>query len=127
MNARFHVVTVLHPSGERLPILLDAERQPVIWINVYLIQRLRLRLSVNSLVKTLRVLGYLWVWAYQEGFPLEARLRSGQGLTQEEIFGRLSMATAQLPDDRESPQTRGLTCHDRIPVERCRAMCRVAS
>jgi len=89
MNARFHVVTVLHPSGERLPILLDAERQPVTWINVYLIQRLRLRLSVNSLVKTLRVLGYLWVWAYQEGFPLEARLRSGQGLTQEEIFGRL--------------------------------------
>jgi hypothetical protein len=63
---------VLHPGGERLPILLDAERQPIAWINAYLIRRLRLRLSVSSLVKTLYVLGYLWAWASREAFPLDA-------------------------------------------------------
>ena len=46
MLARFHEVTVLHPGGERLPILLDADRQPIPWINAYLIKRLRPRLSV---------------------------------------------------------------------------------
>lgn len=60
MLARFHVVTVLHAGGERLPILLDADRQPISWIDAYLIKRLRPRLSVSSLVKTLYVLGYLW-------------------------------------------------------------------
>ncbi len=29
MHTRFHVVMVLHLSGERLPILLDASRQPI--------------------------------------------------------------------------------------------------
>jgi len=42
MDPRFHVVTVLHPGGERLPILLDADRQPVAWINAYLIRRLQI-------------------------------------------------------------------------------------
>jgi integrase len=89
MHARFHVVTVRHPGGERLPILLDAERQPVAWVNAYLIRRLRPRLSVSSLVRTLRVLGYLWAWASAEAFPLEARLVSGEGLTQDEIVSQL--------------------------------------
>ncbi|KWO58912.1 tyrosine-type recombinase/integrase [Burkholderia territorii] len=89
MQVRFHVVTVMHPGGERLPILLDAERQPIPWINVYLIKRLRPRLSVNSLVKTLRALGYLWAWASEAEFPLEARLVSGEGLTQDEIVSQL--------------------------------------
>lgn len=89
MCARFHVVTVLHPGGERLPILLDAERQPIPWVNAYLIQRLRPRLSVNSLVKTLYVLGYLWAWASTEAFPLEARLVSGEGLTRNEVVSQL--------------------------------------
>ncbi|CAJ7036732.1 phage integrase [Burkholderia pseudomallei] len=89
MHTRFHVVTVLHPSGERLPILLDADRQPIPWVNAYLIQRLRPRLSVSSLVKTLRVLGYMWAWASAEAFPLQARLVFGQGLSQDEIVGRL--------------------------------------
>ncbi|MFT4068592.1 hypothetical protein [Paraburkholderia sp.] len=89
MDPRFHVVTVRHPGGERLPILLDAERQPVAWINAYLIRRLRPRLAVSSLVKTLRVLGYLWAWASAEAFPLQARLVSGQGLNQDEIASQL--------------------------------------
>lgn len=89
MHTRFHVVTVLHPGGERLPILLDVERQPIPWVNAYLIKRLRPRLSVNSLVKTLYVLGYLWAWASTEAFPLEARLVSGEGLTQDEIVSQL--------------------------------------
>ncbi|MEX3935751.1 tyrosine-type recombinase/integrase [Paraburkholderia phymatum] len=89
MEPRFHVVTVLHPGGERLPILLDAERQPVAWVNAYLIRRLRPRLSVSSLVRTLRVLGYLWAWASAGAFPLEARLVSGEGLTQDEIVSQL--------------------------------------
>ena len=89
MHTRFHVVTVLHPSGERLPVLLDAQRQPIPWVNAYLIKRLRPRLSVSSLVKTLYVLGYLWTWAATEAFPLEARLVSGEGLTQDEIVSQL--------------------------------------
>lgn len=89
MLARFHVVTVLHAGGERLPILLDADRQPISWINAYLIKRLRPRLSVSSLVKTLYVLGYLWAWASTEDFPLEARLASGEGLTQDEIVSQI--------------------------------------
>jgi integrase len=89
MDSRFHVVTVRHPGGERLPILLDAERQPVSWVNAYLIRRLRPRLSVSSLVKTLHVLGYLRAWASTEAFPLEARLVSGEGLSQDEIISRL--------------------------------------
>ena len=89
MHTRFHVVTVLHPSGERLPVLLDAERQPIPWVNAYLIKRLRPRLSVSSLVKTLYVLGYLWAWASTEAFPLEVRLVSGEGLSQDEIISRL--------------------------------------
>ncbi|MFP4896754.1 tyrosine-type recombinase/integrase [Paraburkholderia sp. EG304] len=83
------MVTFLHPGGERLPILLDAERQPIPWVNAYLIGRLRPRLSVSSLVKTLYVLGYLWAWASTEAFPLEARLVSGEGLTQDEIVSQL--------------------------------------
>lgn len=89
MHARFHVVTVRHPDGERLPILLDADRQPVPWINNYVIRRLRPRLAVSSLVKTLHVLGHMWQWACSEAFPLEARLVSGDGLTPDEIVSRL--------------------------------------
>ncbi len=89
MHTRFHVVTVLHPSGERLPILLDAGRQPIPWLNAYLIKRLRPRLAVNSLIKTLYALGYLWAWASTEAFPLEARLVSGRGLSEDEIIGQL--------------------------------------
>lgn len=89
MDPRFHVVTVRHPGGERLQILLDADRQPVAWVNAYLIRRLRPRLSVSSLVKTLYVLGYLWAWASREAFPLEERLVSAEGLTQDEVVSQL--------------------------------------
>ena len=34
MHTRSHVVTALHPSGERQPIVLDASRQPIPWLNV---------------------------------------------------------------------------------------------
>jgi len=89
MSARFHIIVIRHPGGERLPALLDADRQPVPWINVYLIKRLRLRLSTNSLIKTLYVLGQLWAWSISERFPLQARLVSGHGLSQDEIVSRL--------------------------------------
>ncbi|MGC2965715.1 tyrosine-type recombinase/integrase [Paraburkholderia aspalathi] len=89
MRARFHVVTVRHPNGERLPILLDGDRQPIAWINSYVIRRLRPRLAVSSLVKTLFVLGYVWQWAETDAFPLEARLVSGEGLTPDEIVSRV--------------------------------------
>jgi hypothetical protein len=37
----------------------------------------------------LQVLGYLWAWASADAFPLEARLISGEGLTQNEIVSRI--------------------------------------
>ncbi|WP_367394842.1 tyrosine-type recombinase/integrase [Cupriavidus sp. Agwp_2] len=89
MHARFHVVTVRHPDGERFPILLDADRHPISWINEYAILRLRPRLSANSLSKTLQVLGLLWLWADQHSIPLQARLIAGEGLSPDEIAGQL--------------------------------------
>lgn len=89
MHAQFHVVTVRHPDGERLPILLDADRQPIGWINEYAIQRLRSRLSANSLSKSLQVIGLLWQWAVQHGIPLQARLITGEGLSPDEIASQL--------------------------------------
>ncbi|AZG12624.1 site-specific integrase [Cupriavidus pauculus] len=89
MHARFHVVTVRHSDGERLPILLDADRQPIGWINEYAIQRLRSRLSANSLTKALHVLGLLWLWAVQHSIPLQARLLAGDGLSPDEIASQL--------------------------------------
>jgi len=98
MAIRFYVVVVVHTDGERLPVLLDAERQPVAWINAYIIQRLRTRLSFNSLVKVARILGYFWAWACDQPdrpenlgkpFSLQDRLVSGNGLTHDEIEGAL--------------------------------------
>lgn len=89
MHARFHVVMVRHPDGERLPMLLDADRQPIGWINEYAIQRLRSRLSANSLYKSLQVLGVLWLWAVQHSIPLQARLTTGEGLSPDEIASQL--------------------------------------
>lgn len=57
MHIEFHVMGVHHQGGEHLPILLDARRQPIRWISAYAIQRLRARLSSNSLVKSLSALG----------------------------------------------------------------------
>ncbi|WP_333980124.1 site-specific integrase [Burkholderia orbicola] len=90
MANRFYVVTVRHPEGERLPILLDADRQPIVWINLYIIRTLRPRLSFNSLLKCTRILGYLFDWAArQKSFSLRTRLTSGNGLTHAEIEGSL--------------------------------------
>ncbi|QBQ95929.1 tyrosine-type recombinase/integrase [Paraburkholderia pallida] len=81
----FFVVTVRHPEGERLPILLDADRQPVVWINLYILKRLRRRLSFNSLLKVTRILGFIYAWSLRQKFSLRERLESGNGLTQNEI------------------------------------------
>ncbi|QQX84790.1 tyrosine-type recombinase/integrase [Cupriavidus necator] len=89
MHARFHVVIVRHPDGERLPILLDASRQPIGWINAYAIQRLRPRLAANSLAKSLHILGFLWSWAAKQPFSLQERLNTGEGLSPDEIVSQL--------------------------------------
>ncbi|KDP85760.1 tyrosine-based site-specific recombinase CMGI-7 [Cupriavidus sp. SK-3] len=89
MHARFHVVIVRHPDGERLPILLDARRQPIDWINEYSIKRLRPRLSANSLLKALQILGMLWAWAARQSFCLQERLSTGEGLSPDEIVSQL--------------------------------------
>ncbi|MGF6634895.1 site-specific integrase [Paraburkholderia sp. MM6662-R1] len=81
----FFVVTVRHPGGERLPILLDADRQPVVWINLYILKRLRRRLSFNSLLKVTRILGFLYAWSLRQTSSLREPLESGNGLTQNEI------------------------------------------
>ncbi|RQY92709.1 glycosyltransferase [Burkholderia stagnalis] len=69
--------------------------------NAYLIKRLRPRLSVNCLVRTLRALDCLWAWASEAEFPLETRPVSGEGLTQDEIVSQL------YPWLRRSFQTAG--------------------
>jgi len=89
MSAQFHVKTVLHPEGERLPILLDANRHPVVWINLYIIRHLRARLSSNSLVKITRILGFLWDWASRQELSQRDSHATGNGLTQVEIEGNL--------------------------------------
>lgn len=89
MAPHFHVVMVRHETGERIPILLDADRQPITWINMYLLLRLRPRLAANSQEKALRTLGYFWVWCAMQKNPVRTRLESGEGLTPNEIVGQL--------------------------------------
>ncbi|QMI44674.1 site-specific integrase [Burkholderia sp. MBR-1] len=89
MANSFFVVIVRHPGGERLPILLDADRQPIAWINLYLLKHLRRRLSFNSLLKVTRILGFLHAWSLRQTFSLRERLESGNGLTESEIEGSL--------------------------------------
>jgi integrase len=89
MIPHFHVVMVRHQTGERIPILLDEDRQPITWINMYLLLRLRPRLAANSQEKALRTLGYFWVWCSMQKDPVRPRLENGEGLTPNEIVGAL--------------------------------------
>jgi len=89
MTPAFHVVMVRHPSGERIPILLDSDRQPITWINMYLLMRLTPRLASSSQEKALHVLGLFWVWCSTQAVSVRDRLESGEGLTPEEIVNQL--------------------------------------
>ncbi|MGO4413944.1 tyrosine-type recombinase/integrase [Cupriavidus sp. KB_39] len=101
MTPHFHVVMVRHQTGERIPILLDVDRQPITWINMYLLLRLRPRLASSSQEKALYVLGLFWAWCSMQTIPVRERLESGDGLTPEEIVSRL------YPWLRHSFQSRG--------------------
>lgn len=80
---------VRHKGGERLPVLLDADQQPIVWINLYLLKHLRHSLAFNSLLRVTRTLGFLYAWSLRQSFSLRERLESGNGLTLEEIEGSL--------------------------------------
>lgn len=105
MTPHFHVVMVRHQTGERIPILLDEDRQPITWINMYLLLRLWPRLASSSQEKALYVLGLFWVWCSMQTIPVRERLESGDGLTPEEIVSRL------YPWLRRSFQSNGSVRH----------------
>jgi len=105
MIPAFHVVMVQHPNGERIPILLDADRQPITWINMYLLMRLTPRLASSSQEKALYVLGLFWAWCAMQSFSVRDRLECGDGLTPEEIVNQLH------PWLRRNFQTNGRVRH----------------
>lgn len=85
----FHVVMVRHDDGEHLPILLDSNRNPIVWANEFLIKVRRPRLAAKTLRKELFVLGYLHEFCKHAGIDLIQRLYSGIGLTADEITFQL--------------------------------------
>jgi integrase len=89
MNQFFSIVTVRHQDGERLPILLDANRQPITWANEYILYVRRTRVASSTLKKELRALGYLYAWGQQHHIDVMERMRSGNGLSIDEITMQL--------------------------------------
>lgn len=89
MATNFHILTVLHDDGERLPIIIDEDRAPIVWANEYMMKVRRSSVAASTLRKELAVLGYFGEFCKQAGIDLMQRLRSGDGFTVDEIASRL--------------------------------------
>lgn len=85
LHSSFHVVMIRHDDGERLPIILDAERSPIIWVNEYLIKLRRSSVAAKTLLKELYVLGYFHELCKHAEINLIERLHFGKGFTADEI------------------------------------------
>lgn len=80
--------TALFSSGERFPVLLRGDTyQPVVLPTRYVIDERRETKQPGTIIRDLRVLGWLYEWCDQCGIDLEARLRQGEMLAVSEISG----------------------------------------
>ncbi|MFH1493343.1 MAG: site-specific integrase [Pseudomonadota bacterium] len=89
LSTPFYIVTIRHDDGERLPIILNAERDPISWANDYLIKARRSSVAAKTLRKELSVLGYLHEFCKNSGIDLMQRARSGNGFSTDEIATQL--------------------------------------
>ncbi len=78
----------LFSSGERFPVLLHEDTyQPVVLPTRYVVDERRETKQPGTIIRDLRVLGWLYGWCDQCGIDLEARLRQGGMLAVGEISG----------------------------------------
>lgn len=81
------VETILHKSGDLLPLLIDSEGMPIPASNEFIISRRSL--SPNTLVRNLRELSILYLWPEKEHINLESRISSKYFFNEAEIKGGL--------------------------------------
>jgi integrase len=82
----FKIVMVKHSNGERLPVLIDSQtRQPIYFANEYILYVRRTRVSSATLVMDLQTLSYFLGWGLQAKIDIQERLKSGEGLTVDEL------------------------------------------
>jgi integrase len=86
---RFTVKTVLTPSGERLPVLLDRlTGMPAFHPNLFALTVLRqVNRASATIERALREIAVLYVFLDEEGIDLADRIRGGQLLSLGEIDG----------------------------------------
>jgi integrase len=78
---------IQHPTGERIPIILDGQGLPVPAPNEWILSRRDL--SGNTLTRNGRELLLLMEWLDDSGIDLESRLRSDRMFTEAELNGGL--------------------------------------
>lgn len=73
-------------NGERLPVLMRREtRVPVILANEWIFASRRLTVTASTIIRDLYTVKVGYEWALSKGIDLEERIRSGHGLTPDEI------------------------------------------
>lgn len=98
-------------AGERLPVLMRREtRIPVILANEWIFASRRLTVTASTIIRDLHTVKVGYEWALSKGIDLEERIRSGNGLTPDEISMSLVGAlrkgygTAKVRRLRVSPE-----------------------
>lgn len=86
MNIEFRVKTLKLGSGERFPILLDGEGQPLFDPTVYALMELRARnQATNTISNSLRAIQVFYQFLAIRGIDINDRLSSGRLLTLNEV------------------------------------------
>ena len=85
------VLTIAHPSGDLIPILLDSDGLPIPEPNEFILARYTR--SPNTLVRNLRELDILYKWFERQNIDLLSRVKSkGKLFSEAEIRGSLMKA-----------------------------------
>lgn len=96
-ESRFAIYPLILQSqenkGERLPVLIGREdRVPVKLANEWIFAARRMAVAANTLDRDLQTIRIVYDWAADKDIDLEGRLRSGKGLTPDEISSSLLLA-----------------------------------
>ena len=113
--ANYTIHTAVFSSGERFPVLLHkATGQPVSLPTRYVVDERRDQKQASTIDKDVRVIGWLYQWAANNGEDLEVRLRVGPDIFPTEItsFARYLRSLRQdkivgviVPTDGDYDQT----------------------
>jgi integrase len=99
---RYFVHVALFQSGERFPVLLHRETlQPAVLATRYIVDECRENSQASTLLRSVRVLKWLYEWCEATGIELESRLRQARLPTAAEITGFCRHLRARkIPDGR---------------------------